>query len=538
MKRAWRFPWLALLFLATLLGQTLRAEQPAAGRADAGSAGVRFVFVTPDSGSGVAIDGLANLPPVKVRGGRALPFRVLRKGEDPRAAAVEAALTTSPAVRQVLAWWDAARRVAPAPCQKWIGAAGPVPIWVAGPGIGKKGPGLFSLVPCKIRQERGEVESSQILVIEDLKLPDGTLVSVEEMIAAGLLIPVVCHESGHGIMADLYRERFLAFSLLGSGFGGGHDSPVETDPHLAFREGFAEAIELVLARRFPREFYAPVPATVRPAVAGFARAMGKNRVRLAGLNRFIFAANGRVKDGQLKPGLTDAATEGVIAALLETLINHANWRDGLAPVFRVLSRRAPPTFFALVDGLLAEFPGDAATIRRILLEYTCYTIQSPEAARRYEQYYLARKAFVQGKLGREDFSQARAAWQTWKDEQRRRIESGAPLCAAAPEPLVVSARNGFALDLNDADPDRLTWHLEAFLPPAAPEQIKKQAAALAGPILARRRELGAFSSLESLRGAMPVWLFSRLEAGRRRQESRLQAQIDDLVSLRRSLEKF
>lgn len=493
-----------------------------------------FVFVAPAAPA----DDLGAIVPVGVRGGKALPFRQLGPGQDPRADAVARALAASPACKQVLSWWDQARRLAPPPCQKWIGADGPIPVWVKTGGAGRQGPGMVSLVPIQIETPRGgRHEASQLLVLEDLRLPDGTLVTVEEMNGAGLLVPMVCHEACHGLMADLYRERFLAFSVLGTSLGGAHDSPVETDPHLAFREGFAEAGELVLARRFPREFYATPGAGVRPAVQAFARTMAKHRVALAGRNRFIFTANGRVKDGQLKTGATDHATEGVIAALLETLVNHANWPsrgdDHFPVLFRAMARQAPLTFFGLVNALLAEAPAQAETIRRILVEYTCYTIRSPEAARQYEQYYLSRKAFVQGKLGRDEFAKARAAWQAWKDGQRRRVEAGAPVWEAAPEPFVVAARNGFALDLNDTDPERLAWHLEAFLPTAPPDQVRVRAAKLAAAVVARRGEVGVFTSLDPLRGVVPARLYASLEAGRRRQEQRLQEQIDDLVARRR-----
>ncbi|MBP7635442.1 hypothetical protein KBA41_14840, partial [Candidatus Ozemobacteraceae bacterium] len=175
---------------------------------------------------------------------------------------------------------------------------------------------------------------------------------------------------------------------------------------------------------------------------------------------------------------------------------------------------------------------------RILLEYTCYTIASPDAMSRYQAYYLARKAFLVGKLPRGEYLQVRNAWQEWKDLQRQRIEAGAPIVDAVPQPLIVASKQGYTLDLNDPDRERLAWHLESFLPSGDTEAVRRLAAQYAAQIVERRSRFGMFFSVRQLDGAVPASLVTEFEAGCRAYLEKGELQLDKEISRRRVLEGY
>lgn len=501
-------------------------------------AGNGWVFVTPLSKvPDQPATSLQEVQTIAVRGGKAFAFREVSRGEDPRIDALGDLLGRSRAWKQALAWLELARDLGPAPSQEWIADDGPLPIWLVSSaleGARNHGPGLVSLVPLRIQRARKSFDACRVLQIESLKIGRNTVLSFEELAATGVLLQMLCHEVFHAIHAELYRERFLYFDILGQ-ISGPHDSPKETDPQLAFREGFAEAGELLLGEMFPQEFAIRGVTGLRPEAMNFAIATFKHRQVLAARNRYIFISDGRVKDGLLDAGTTDLSTEGVVASLLFTLFGHAEIPGGPKAIFRTMARYAPLTLFELVNGLMRDHSEQSATIRRIMLEYTCYTIASPQALEKYQMYYLAKKAFVGGRMPREEYLRIRQAWQQWKDLQRQRIEAGAPLVEAVPQPLVVASRDGYSLDLNDLDRDRLAWQLEPFFPKGNEQDVKRLAAQYAAQITEQRTAVGMFSSVKQLEGAIPEWLLAKLEAGFRRYLGGAEYRLNQEISKRRAL---
>jgi hypothetical protein len=497
-----------------------------------------LVFVEPDvTQEGPPLQRLDQVPVCHVRGGRAFSFRIVAEADwSPLQSRLARVFAESAAIKHVLGLLQEARRLGAAPAQQWLIQSGPIPVWIQSGG--RRGPGMFTLVPIRVTSmTRRAFESSNLLVLADLEVPGKLLLRIEDQIPLGLLVPMVCHELLHAAHAELSRERFLLFSLLAASFGGRHDLPDETDPQTSFREGFAEAGEAWLSRRYAGEFQATeTDPTLDPRAVAFARELARRRWERTIRNRYIYVANGRIRDGRLKPGHVDHATEGVTAALVYTILAHADLPDPWRNLMTVMAQGAPLTLFDLVKGLLRQHPDRATVLRRILLEYTRYTVASPEAAQRYEAYYLARKAFLQQKADRASFERARQEWQIWKEEQFRRISAGAPLLAAVPQPLVVTSRAGFDLDLNDPDPGRLAWHLEAFLPAASGQERARQAKTFAARLLDHRRVRGGFSSIQDIQGGAPGWLVDTLTAGHRRHLARIESLLRDELAKRRHLQ--
>ncbi|HOT29918.1 MAG TPA: hypothetical protein PLU72_17210 [Candidatus Ozemobacteraceae bacterium] len=497
-----------------------------------------WIFVTPEPrDSGRQPSGMNDVRIVDVPSGRAFAFREVAPGDDTRVDAVRALLAGSKAWRKAVDLLGQARRLAPAPGQKWIAGNAPLPIWILPPNENGRGPGVTSLMPLRVTTARAAFDAAQLLQVDGLKLPGGAVLTVGELASAGALLPMLCHELFHAIQAELYRERYIYFTLLGEP-AGPHDSPAETDPMLAFREGFAEAGELWLGEQYPEEFAVRRGRGIRPESVRFAEATFKNRQVLAARNRFIYTADGRVKDGRLDSGKTDLSTEGVIASLLQTILGHAGLPDAPHSVFTTMARGAPLTFFDFVSALMRDNPARAATIRCILLEFTCYTIASPDAISRYQAYYLARKAFLVGKLPREEYLRVRNAWQEWKDLQRQRIEAGAPLVEAVPQPLIVASKQGYTLDLNDPDLERLAWHLESFLPASDTVAARQLAAHYAAQIAEQRSRFGMFFSVRQLDGAVPASLLAQFETGWKAYLEKAEVQLDREISRRRRLEGY
>ncbi len=493
---------------------------------------VELVFVTPE---GSTATELANCPVAKSGEAAAYSFSIVEPGKDPRTELFRGRLAQSPGVKKSLELLDIAARTAAPPVQDWLVSDPVLPVWLVPPKAQRRGPALYSALPFQLSGAGGKMKTSRLLVIADIELPGKVMVSPEEMLESGMLVPMVCHEVFHAIHFELTRERYLLFDLLAQMAGAPHDSPIETDPQIAFREGFAEAGEVLLGNLFPREFYAPEKSDgLKPAVADFLKKTRKRRILLAERNRYIFSSDGRVKDGKLKQGKTDFATEGVIASLIFTLWGHAGLPNPERAIFSTMADRAPTSFFELVSALIRKFPSQAGTIRRILLEYTCYTISSPDAMKKYEEYYLSKKAFVTGKITRDEFGKARQAWQDWKAIQYSRIASGATLCEAIPQPLIVTSRERLSLDLNDEQEDRLAWHLEAFIP-GTDDDKRRLAGDYAARIVKRRKEIGTFETPDQLEGTVPAWLYKKLAAGTRRYQTQLEKSLDAALSTRRKI---
>lgn len=518
-----RLFWISLFWIAPFLPAAVAQE---------------WIFVTPVAReSDRPASGMNGVRIIEVPSGRAFAFCEVAPGNDARVDIVRALLAQSKAWKKAVDLLGEARRLAPAPGQKWIAGHGPLPIWILPPNGNDRGPGVTSLMPLRVTTARTSFDAAQLLQVDGLNIPGGTVLSVEELASAGALLPMLCHELFHAIQAELYRERHLYFTLLGQP-AGPHDSPAETDPMLAFREGFAEAGELWLGEQYPEEFAVRRVRGIRPEAVRFAEATFKNRQVLAARNRFIYTNDGRLKDGRLDSGKTDLSTEGVIASLLQTILAHAKLPDAPRSVFTTMARTAPLTFFDFVSSLMRDNPAQAATIRRILLEYTCYTIASHDALSQYQTYYLARKAFLVGKLPRGEYLQVRNAWQEWKDRQRMQIEAGAPLVEAVPQPLIVASKEGYTLDLNDPDRERLAWHLESFLPSGDTEAVRRLAAQYAAQIIEQRSRFGMFFSVRQLDGAVPASLLTRFETGYRAYLEKAELQLDREISRRRALEGY
>ncbi|MBF0409390.1 MAG: hypothetical protein HQM10_18765 [Candidatus Riflebacteria bacterium] len=501
---------------------------------------VSFVFVSPCSEDAAVVP--VDLPHVKIvsttSNGRAFLFRETEPSDSSVVQSVNSELNKSLAVKKALELWDAARKAAPAPGQQWIQSDGPVPVWVLDGSSPGQGPGIFSLLPIRIQRKNGYFNSSQLIILDRLKTARDRYISIDEMISSGLLIQMVCHEIFHGIMADLYRERFLYFNIQTMFMGGPHDLPTETDSYLAFKEGFAEAAELWFSRNFPAEF---APRKLPENICNEAKAMilrlSQKRLKMLEFNRCIFEANGQIKDGVLKNGAKNISTEGVIGSLIFTIINNANLSDSMIKTFTVLANAAPTSFFEFAAEFMRSFPDRTNTIRRILLEYTNYTIFSNDAAALYEKYYLAKKSFVMGKLSRQEFLNAKNNWNNWKKEQLEKVNKGADVNNALPQPFVVITREGYSVDLNDEDQARLAWHLEAFIPKNTPN-VTKAAEFYAAKILQKRNEIRVFQSVNQLKGVVPEWLFNKISAGFKRNLSRIEKSLDSEISKRRTLTSF
>ncbi|MBF0547419.1 MAG: hypothetical protein HQM08_23460 [Candidatus Riflebacteria bacterium] len=479
-----------------------------------------------------------SLSQVKILGdsARVLTFRAIPPGENPQVDQIKKALEGSPAIKKALELWDLARKAAPAPCQDWIISDGPIPVWLIQGASQNVGPAISTLIPVNIQNQGKSINSSQIILLDGLKTPQNKIISVQEMLKTGLLIQMFCHEIFHGIMADLYRERFLAFNIMAQFLGGPHDLPLESDPYIAFKEGFAEASELWFSRLFKDEFALKqgIQGVSNDSLA-LALRLSKKRLQMLEYNRCIFSSNGTIKDGSLKSGNTDLSTEGVIGSLMYTLIANAKLRNPMGSIFSVFANNAPTNFFEFAKELMANVPENAPTIRRILLEYTCYTIYSPEAAGLYEKYYLAKKAFLMGKLDRDGYYKARTAWNQWKNEQVQKTNQGIPVNDAVPQPMIVITKEGYSVDLNDEDTGRLAWHLEAFMPDSSTDK-SKMAELYAGQIVQKRKEIRVFESIKQLEGVIPDWLFQEIATGYKRNLERLEKNLDSMISARRKLE--
>lgn len=374
------------------------------------------------------------------------------------------------------------------------------------------GPAYCYNLPARALTPEGRVDAPGFLVLAPLRTPEGTL-SREEMERAGFLPAVVAHELFHALMAEVYGFEYLKLKALADPFAV-HDSPVVTDPTTALVEGLAEAAEVVLEQRFPGQVYGSPRGELSPGARAYARDLERRRIRSVELGRYIFREDGRVRDGVLDSGDDLVRTEGVVATLLAALLPHLDDQGGFPVLVRALTRHLPRSFPELVLALMEEAPEARVVAERVVLEFTRYALFSSEAAERYRRVYRLRRAYRQGRVELAAVRAEQERWQRWREEQRGRIEAGAPLLANVAAPLWVQPEGAPRFDLN-GDPEDLGRGLTALaegLDGSLPDPRS-----LAGLVLRRRaRQGGRFQGLEDLAPHLPEALLLALRAGAER----------------------
>lgn len=309
---------------------------------------------------------------------------------------------------------------------------------------------------------------------------------LDQMERVGMMPAILIHELFHMAMSTVYAIEYLELQAQANPFAR-HDSPVETDPPTALIEGLAECAELLMEKRFPGRVYQAADPTLPEPVRAYAADCRTRRFVRADRNRYVFEADGRVRDGALEPARDMLVTEGVVAGVVADMLAALGrpGDDGLDLLLGTLATRRPRSAGALFRALAGAAGDRAAALDRTVLESTWYALADREARPRYQAAYLAKKAFVQGAADRPAWLAARAAYDAWKGEVRARIAAGRSAYAAVPEPFLVQTEGGLKADLNEPDPEVLADRLGGLA-----VELGTDPRLLAGKIVAAR-EAGA-----------------------------------------------
>jgi hypothetical protein len=365
--------------------------------------------------------------------------------------------------------------------------------------------------PCNISAGAGlvvdgktVVSDGNIVCISDLLgADDKVMFSIDESIKNDTLDIVLCHETGHAIMGDLYGKFYNNFKRPSNN---GHMAPVITDLSLAWIEGWAEAFEAI---------YGPNNPNIRKA--------DMERLKIAEFlferqdpvrrERYIWETVGGKPTGVLKNGLQMLCTEGVVAGVLYDLLSNRAITAPSDKILTIMARFRPMDLRDAINGWLKAFPDDRRVVLRVVLENTNYVTMDGQAAGLYYAYYQKKLAMQQKRGSREDYEVAKKAFVDHKEALFQKAMGGADLFAnVAPElwfsGLVVAAKprelTNFEMAQLEArkwlkmgegkfNPNR--WEFNLDLNTVTPRMLKRIGipAEPAAAILAERKAKGFFT---------------------------------------------
>jgi len=320
-----------------------------------------------------------------------------------------------------------------------------------GDAMGKGGPAVASSFRLYLEDE--SIRSDSLMLLAPIQLRSDEL-SIQDFIAQDYLVPVVAHEFYHGLMGDIYGDRFLELKVRSTSRVG-HAADRVTDEYLAFLEGMAEAMELATLEMFPDEVSHKIKHLEgwSDKKRDFLGKIIKRRLVSARRNHLSLAGDGRKKDGELDSPEDLLRTEGVIATLIYRLIFKSRVEDPFTKVTESLIRHKPLTFLAFLKAFCDDFPEDQKFVYRQFLESTRYITVSDKASGFYKHYYLSKKAYKQKKLSREDYDQVVAEWTDFRTGFYQGVIDGSIAIdqAIRPEFGVSDESFFYELDLNACD---------------------------------------------------------------------------------------
>lgn len=411
------------------------------------------------------------------------------------------ALAESPPLRHMRGLLQAARRAS--------GARRPTPdpeapvVVCLAPSFRGPGPAFLADMPVDLDGRR----LGGLILLTSLGAPAGTL-DLGQLRASGTLPAILVHELTHQLMAECYGLEYWKLRARANPFAR-HEVDVATDPATAWIEGLAETMEVQLEDAHPGAVYRPAAPDAGPAARAFRDWMQRRRIDGVEQARYVFARDGRGKDGVVDPPQRHLATEGVVAAVLSRLLRSLG-EDPPARLVELLATRRPRGLVELMDALASTSPEQSRVTSRVLLELTRYTTVSSGAAALYREAYLAGKAYKLGTGSLEAAQAARQTWEAFKARQRARVEAGVPTTAELVDPLELLAGDGQRVDLNTADPEALRAGLEHLLG-------ETTAATVQALVLRRRQQRGGgLRQLRDLGDDLPEAVAQVLGAARMR----------------------
>jgi|SaaInl4_135m_RNA_FD_contig_111_98795_length_5921_multi_4_in_0_out_0_4 hypothetical protein len=292
----------------------------------------------------------------------------------------------------------------------------------AGNELGGVGPAVASSY--RILIEDGKIRSDSLLLLAPIQFR-GETVTMEDFLSENYLAPLIAHEFFHGIMGDIYGERLIEMKARSTSRVG-HRADRVTDEYLAFIEGVAEAMELATLEMYPAEAsHKMISAQDWPEKKReFLRKIKRRRLVAANRNHLSLASDGRKKDGELDSAEDLFKTEGVIATLLFRLLFKSRVEEPFEKLLNVMIAHKPMTFIDFLRAFCDDFPQDRKFVIRQFLESTRYITVDSAAGDSYKRYYLAKKAYKQKRLSREEYNSVVQAWSEQRSAIYQRVLDG------------------------------------------------------------------------------------------------------------------
>lgn len=225
---------------------------------------------------------------------------------------------------------------------------------------------------------------------------------------------IMCHENAHGIMADMYGQKFPDIKKPSKV---GHDSYIISDKGTAFVEGWAEAFEAVYG---PNNIKFNEKDRKKYHIAEFLFAR-QNPIRR---DRYVWVDNKAKKNGSLKNGSQLMATEGVIAGLFYDILTSRAIVAPFEKCVKVMFTDTPQNFVEFFNALVKKFPEDKRVLYRILLENTHYATMTNDAIRAYCNYYAYKLKINKKKISKSEYLEYRKKYKTVTETLFKKAMSG------------------------------------------------------------------------------------------------------------------
>lgn len=266
--------------------------------------------------------------------------------------------------------------------------------------------------------KRMTLETSAICVM-DISMDGEVFFSVKAAVDNDTLDLVLCHENGHAIMFDMYGKKFAQIQRISTN---GHDAPYVTDLGLGYIEGWAEAFEAVYGPANPK-----LKEKDRKKYNISEFLFGRqDPIRR---DRYIWARPTGKKTGVLKNGLQLMCTEGVVAGQFYDLLTSRALTGAFEKSVSTMLMAQPQSYPEFIKAFTQFFPDDKKLVYRMFLENMNYVPMSAQAARLYKDYYQAKLGYVQKRIQKEQFEQARQAYVSFKEDLFKQAMNGADIFA-------------------------------------------------------------------------------------------------------------
>jgi len=250
------------------------------------------------------------------------------------------------------------------------------------------------------------VLETQVICLMDIKAGKETIFSVKDAIDNDTLDLVIAHENAHAIMVDAMGKSFAEMKRPSTN---GHDTPIITDLGMAYSEGWAEAFEAVYGPANPK---LAEKDRKKYNISEFLYSR-QDPIRR---DRYIWMHVGGKKTGEMKNGLQLMCTEGVIAGQLYDILTSRSINAAFEKCVSTMLLAQPKSYPEFINAFVKIFPDDKKTVRRIVLEGMNYVPVSNDAHKLYQAYYQAKLAYVQKKMSKEEFTKARQAYISFKED--------------------------------------------------------------------------------------------------------------------------